>query len=225
MKEIVSLKNKYISIRESDYLTSYGGNQTYFDVPGDKKGAYKRRSGCGMIAIMDVYSYLNGRCSYDSVDAYRKRLNELSAHILWRPAHTGTKSVFIVYAINRLLMESKMKHVAHWCINPWNMNKRIYKMLEADIPVIMCIPFMMMPWQKKHVLQMYTYNDTRKIMMRTHSTNAHFITVTGIVEHKGRRYYRVSSWGRMLYLDAEEYYDFMMKHFLGFSLGNILQIK
>lgn len=224
MREIIGLKHNYIKVCISRGVFSYGGDQAFFDVPEDKKGAFKRQSGCGMIALMDVYSYLKGNRSFVSVKEYRNALNKLVHHIMWHPSRSGTKNLFIVYAMNRFFRELKIKGIGYWAASVSRLEKRITRMLGKDIPVIICIPFMLLPWQKKHRLALYTFNEGRQIMMSTHSTNAHFVTVTGIVEHNAHRYYRVSSWGKCLYIDTFEYEEFLRKHLFGFWLGNIMNV-
>lgn len=226
MNDIVSLKRKYPSVKINDSLITHGGNQAYFELPGDKKSAYRRAKGCGMIAIHDVYQYLSNKdVDFTSPGQYRRSVNSLAKHIGWIPTPSGTKNIFIIYAINRILRELHLKRHARWCISIKKIESRVREMLKNDLPVIMCIPFMLLPQDKKHNLQMYTFNTLHQKMLPTHSTNAHFVTITGIVEHNQKLYYRISSWGLMLYIDIEECNAFMRNHFLGFYLGNILYIK
>lgn len=96
-------------------------------------------------------------------------------------------------------------------------------MLQMDIPVILCIPMMILPWQKKHQMNLYQYEKGR--MYARTATQGHYVVITGIVEENSEAYFRISSWGKMFYLPVREYLKFVKEHFLGNILGNIMYLK
>ena len=119
--------------------------------------------------------------------------------------------------------KSGMHLHARWGWKRTKIVERTRRVLEQDIPVILCIPMMVLPWQKKHQMNLYQYKNGQ-MRVKT-ATQGHYVMITGIVEERGEYYFRISSWGKMFYLPIEEYLKFVEEHFLGNILGNVMDIR
>ena len=100
------------------------------------------------------------------------------------------------------------------------------QMLQQDIPVILCIPVMLLPWDKRDGIRFYGKEELEngKISGSKAQVSGHFVVVTGILAEKEELYYEISSWGRKYYMKRKDYEKLCRSHFLGNILGNILVI-
>lgn len=118
---------------------------------------------------------------------------------------------------------------ARWGFSGRKIFSRIEEMLQRDIPVILCIPMMILKKDRNDKLSLYNrkFDDVKKRYeyQVAEQTNAHYVTVTGILWEEEKRYLSVSSWGREYYIDFKEYDTYINTHFLGKILGNILYVR
>lgn len=156
-------------------------------------------------------------------EAYRECFDQMCRETGWQPGNYGMSSWMLVKRFNHMCRKSGMHLHARWGWKRTKIVERTRKMLEQDIPVILCIPMMVLPWQKKHQMNLYQY-ENGQMRVRT-ATQGHYVMITGIVDEKGEYFFRISSWGKMFYLPIDEYVKFVKEHFLGNFLGNVMYIK
>ena len=92
-------------------------------------------------------------------------------------------------------------------------------MLERDLPVVISVgPNLPLIWQR-HKLRFYIKTPSGSYLPGP-QTLAHYVTVTGMDEE----WLRVSSWGRMYYINRREYLLYVKEHSAKL-VSNILVIR
>lgn len=227
MREIVGIKEDYIAVIEKNGVT-YGGNQGFFRELDDRVSRKKEQNGCGMVALCDIMRYLrycrnSGMKLFPDRASYREYFDQMCRETRWHPLNCGMSSLMLVWRFNHICKKQGLRMHGKWGWNTAQIVNRTSKMLQMDMPVILCIPMMILPWQKKHQMNLYQYEKGR-MYVRT-ATQGHYVVITGIVEENSEAYFRISSWGKMYYLPVGEYLKFVKEHFFGNVLGNIMYLK
>lgn len=237
MKKVLSLSKQYVSVRcrETD-LQSFGGNQNFFGVPGaGEEDIRKQKSGCGIVAFADLLlylgkadrcfqipessSYVNCRLSEEEYKRYYNNIYEFMGGIRGK---AGISGYLLQKSFNRLAKREKWIFRAKWGLSGRKLHPRVEEMLKRDIPVICCVPMMLLKKDKQDYLSLYQWqNDGLKKVSRV---RAHYVMITGINVIEETEFYEVSSWGKRFYIQCREYREFTKKHFMGNYLGNILYI-
>jgi hypothetical protein len=217
---------------------SYGGSQWWFsstEAPG--KHIYWR--GCGVIALCDLLLYKAIQNPDDITEAteiayVNQKIEQASymEYILWMcsqysgyPVLMGLTGPAIVSTLNLYAGEYGRDYRATWKISLSydGMLKKIEEMLNKDIPVIFSIgpntPNML--WGDKKV-NIYTrirngdpgYNPSINELyqfQKYDATRGHYMVITGVIYDKvaGNTMLCISSGGEKLYVDYEEYRDYV----------------
>ena len=211
MQEILCIRrNAYIQVQDGRQVT-YGGSQLFFKPLQDKCSQRKYRGGCGMVALGDLLLYLMEK----EIRPYQ--LDGITYHTVFEE-----KEAYRTYFNKLCMWKRRMPYRARWGLFENVRERRIERMLQKDLPVILCIPRVLLPWQREDRLPLYMESSGQ--MKQVDATRAHYVTITGLVSHQGENYYRISSWGRMYYISVKEYRDFVRTHLFGTVLGNILYI-
>ena len=242
MEVLVRLQNNYIQVlREENGVKTFGGDQGFFakTAQADKREKRKRSSGCGVIALSDMLFYLGRKRKelqiwppsfYEQKELmeadYRKWFAESYRMLLGIPFSSGISSLFLTFRINLFFLKKKSPYRAFWGLQISRIHERILQMLQQDIPVILCIPVMLLRKDKKDGIRFYEKEELEsgKISDRKAKVSGHFVVVTGILSEKEELYYEISSWGRKYYMKRGDYEELCRSHFLGNILGNILVI-
>ena len=242
MEVQVRLQNNYIQVlREENGAKTFGGDQGFFakTAQADKKEKRKRSSGCGVIALSDMLFYLGRKRKelqiwpssfYEQKELteaeYRKWFAESYRMLLGIPFSSGVSSFWMTFRINRFFQKKKSPYRAFWGFRISRIHERTMQMLQQDIPVILCIPVMLLPWDKRDGIRFYGKEELEngKISGSKAQVSGHFVVVTGILSEKEEQYYEISSWGRKYYMKRKDYEKLCRSHFLGNILGNILVI-
>lgn len=238
MQEILGIRKKeYIQVQEGSGM-SYGGSQLFFKPLPDKRSQGKYNGGCGMIALGDLLLYLMDKegktCTLNGItyhpvferkEAYMAYFDELCRKLKWFPSRNGMSGVLMAIRFNYMMHKYHLPYRARWGLLESVREGRIERMLQRDIPVILCIPRVLPPFGKNDRLSLYREQEGK--MKQVDKTRAHYVMITGMERNKntGRVYYRVSSWGRQYDISVEEYRKFVRTHLLGTVLGNILYIS
>lgn len=159
---------------------------------------------------------------FESVAAYRVFFNEIIHLTKWIPSGLGVSCVILAIWFNYLAIRFRINSRAFWGISKGKMTARIERMLDEDIPVILCIPFVINPLRRKKLKARLYEVGNRK---RYQTVNAHFVVITGIRSYQDGDYYVVSSWGRQLEMKISEYRQLQRSQLLGGFLGNVLVIQ
>lgn len=211
---MIGLKNPCVLLFGPDG-TDYGGSQRLLS------SAVLRRCGCGIAAAADLLIYLSlyhGMSSPLTEDISTpelsvQRYNALCSRLSrsWLPVIPGLGKTgpALSLGLNALFRRHCLPLRAVWCSSRAKLFSRIDSMLRADLPVILAIgqnfPIV---WGNEHV-SMYTLSPIGDIASVT-PVKAHYVVVTGIDDKK----LRVSSWGRMYYIDRSDFMNYSRHHSL-----------
>lgn len=217
--EQVSLKSEYVTIiKEGEPVKSFGGNQNWFR---QTRFEYAANQGCGMIAALDVSSYLKGQKEMDFADYERCAAEFLKRHpftkLFLHEFKHNNKSVFAIGILPNQIcryLNKKAKTTGLKTRFKWNgihghkdMYEKMKTMLSSDQPVVWSI------YNKTGKLNLYKYNEPKRKYEVVSSTNNHFVTAIGIREQdengKVLRMVEISSWGKRYFVNYDEYLNFV----------------
>ena len=216
-----ALRSSYIAVCK-DGVTSYGGSQRWSADPAIRK------YGCGVIACADLQLYLqrSGRPTgitagegetipHAVYDALTRRLKATHFHLI---PGAGLNCFLLVLGLNRIFRAGGVPLRASWGVRREHLWPAVRKMLDADIPVILCIGHNFPKIWEKHQLSLYQHSadDYRGAC----AVKSHYVTATAI----DGEWLRISSWGREYYIRREEFSQYMNSDSNGF-LSNIVYIK
>ena len=192
---------------------SYGGSQTWFSSPSI------RGYGCGLIAAHDLLWYLERKESLTAqTDRHRSGEQLVSDSRSWEDYERSVKRLRRLFpilprlGINGLMLSAglnlafllrRLPYRACWHIGYRNTGKEISRLLGQDIPVILSIGGNFPLIWKKNRLPLYKKTGDG-VYIKSSSTRAHYVTVTGI-EHG---WLQISSWGQEWYINWREYRNF-----------------
>lgn len=243
MKKIVTLSKEYVRVmRKESNIISYGGDQNLFASPkADSEDIRKQKYGCGIVAFADLLLYLGtvGReyivqeseCYVNRIlseEEYKCYYNDIYAFMGGIKGNRGISGLKLWRKFNRLSKREKWHLRARWGMSGRKLHGRIEEMLGQDIPVICCIPMMLLKKDKEDYLSLYRWQRNAEHpdkLIKATNAREHYVMITGINVIDEELFYEVSSWGKKFYINCKEYDDFMRKHFLGILLGNILYIQ
>ncbi|MBO5054792.1 MAG: hypothetical protein J6C64_00345 [Lachnospiraceae bacterium] len=234
MPENIRLGGDYIRVRrKKNGELTYGGDQGFFQGNENRKqDKRKQMSGCGVVALSDILLYLAGRreaCySEESVryagrildeEEYKEYYNSIYELLGGIRSGNGISGLNLKLKFNKLSRKNNWSLRALWGLNGEKIYIRMEEMLKNDIPVILCIPMMLLKKDKNDRLNFYGGKEIQ-------SVNAHYVVVTGVFRKPdGESYLEISSWGKKYYINRNEYDTFIHTHFMGTILGNILYIR
>lgn len=214
---IKELSCPYVEVQLDGGVT-YGGSQTFYE-----KDDKRYEKGCGMISMLDILSYLEGNTKVVSKKDYCEKFDEFASKLHWNPGKNGTNVFFLWKKLVKEIKKRGFSMKVRWGLSIRKIVPRVYEMLDRNIPVMLCVPHMIRKKERDHMLSFYKKKDMG--MVEAARTNAHFVTITGVIEEQDAKYFRISSWGRCYYINIEEYLLFVRSHLFGFFLGNIMYIK
>ena len=243
MEKRTGISREYIRIRrDKSEIITFGGDQGFFaSEAASKKDRRKKESGCGIIAFSDLLLYLGNRdCAYRIPETepylnhvlqqkeYQNYYNTVYQFLGGLPFKGGISSLRLMLMFNRLSLKQGWGMRAVWGFSGKKLFDRTKRMLSEDIPVILCIPMMLLKKDKKNGIRFYERAAEKNGSFSYHEkayTRAHYVMVTGIVEEEKDSYYEISSWGKKYNMNCKEYDILIKTHFLGTILGNILYIR
>jgi len=251
MSEAVRLAGPYIQVkRNQDGRITCGGDQNFFrGAPEGTADWRKQKLGCGVTALSDVFFYLAGRNADDctgkmagdinrclSEEEYKDYYNQIYRFVggILPWAKNGLSFLRIQVSFNRMARRQGWQFRARWGFSYRKMSGRIVEMLSRNIPVILCIPFMVFKRDKGQGITFYEKADGN--YTKVCRVSAHYVVVLGVEGQEGQKWLRISSWGKEYYINWEEYrvllcpplknhmvYGFC-RRLLETILGNILYI-
>lgn len=242
----IGLKKEYVKVcRKKGEEVTFGGDQNLFAFSGaSKEDERKVKCGCGIIAFADLLLYLGGAESAFRVkeslsyvnrklseDDYRNYYNTIYTYMGGISGKVGISGLKIWRCFNRMARREGWRLRAKWAFSGKKLNGRIEEMLQNDIPVICCIPMMLLKKDKKDRLPLYLQvtadeqeTAERSLWRVGASTCAHYVMITGIIQEQEEEFYEISTWGKKMYMSRNEYDAFIHNHFMGTILGNILYV-
>ena len=223
---MAELKHNYISV-SSKYGLSYGGNQMRSD------SSVIVSSGCGLVAALDVLLYLYRYHGGGRVDEFAAMqldgvisLNEYEACLRWLNhryfpliPRFGMNGIALAAGMNLFLLRHKMPFRTVWGVRESRLWNTIDDMLEQDIPVIMAVgPNFPQFWHKNNA-SFYSKRADGSYVLAA-GTRAHFVIVTGSDD----QWLRISSWGKMYYVNKREFSQYVHDNSINF-LSSVLKIE
>jgi len=205
----------------SDMRKYYGGSQFLYLTERE------RTSGCGIAGAANIVLYLKaletGEYSV-SAQEFLDISREIRKYIPIIPGR-GVNSFLLAGGLNRYFKKHGMGLKARWKMTRFRKWKQLEKMLMDDLPVILAIgnnfPFV---WGRKE-LNLYipdtdAMEQEEKVYKKYQGICGHFVIVTGIEGNC----LTVSSWGKKLFINLDEYNRYVSKHSIHIY-SNILEIK
>lgn len=233
----LGLRKPYIQVKRNSGELTYGGDQGFFK-DGAKGSLDERKNamGCGVVAFSDLLLYL-GNDSREKVipenesyvnrintqEAYREYYNSIYHFLGGVSRKSGISGVKLAARFNRLARREGWKLRARWGLSVGKLYSRVEEMLRRDIPVILCIPMMLLKKDQGDGLTFYREEEGK--LAKACTVSAHYVMVTGIIPKDGISFFEISSWGKKYYVNWKEYDSLVRTHFLGAFLGNIMYIK
>lgn len=250
MPETIGLASLYIQVRRKQTgAVTCGGDQNFF--AGAREGTAdfrKQKLGCGITALGDVFLYLGkreGGCIREmrkfvkpclTEEEYRDYYNRVYRFVggIFPWAKSGLSFLRIQTGFNRMARKCRWRFRARWGFSYRKLRRRIEQMLGRDLPVILCIPFMV--FKRDKGLGAFFYEKTESGYKKACRVSAHYVVILGLTEQEGQSWLKISSWGKEYYVNWEEYcallwpplkgqlvYGFL-RRVLETILGNILYI-
>lgn len=217
MNIITRLKNNYITVKDA---CEYGGSQNLFKNSSSLFAKGKVQGGCGVVALADTIAYLQKDTSFESDEDYRKYFNLIASRMLYLSTKLGMSFIHMYIGALCLFRRYGLKYHLFWTFNLRRLYPRVKKMLDEDIPVILCIPKIYGVGKAKRGLELLNPDD-KSVLCRTYG---HFVVVTGIYDDEGKMYFEISSWGKRYMIEYGEFVRFSKKTPAGL-LGHMLYIK
>ena len=217
--ENIILKRDYIKIMDDrKHDVSTGGNQLWFQKDINANIA---KQGCGLISAVDLCLYKN---NVDLIEApgYIKELNSFLRCNRLAKLCMNIGLGILPSQLSRYINRNLAMFTATWNgMNGHNdMLEKMQRMLQQDIPVIWGL------YRFGKRLPMYTYNNVNRTYDLATMVNSHYVNAISVVRPKdGRTMIKVSSWGRILYIDYNEYLNYVGNSFISKYASNIVEIK
>ena len=223
---MLSIRHPYISVAAHGG-TSYGGSQQFSD------SAMIRRCGCGVVAATDLLLYLSRWHAEDEAAffgglyrdsplpcaAYTDCLSRMNRRYQPMIPYKGINGLMLMLGVQRFFHDYKMPFSARWHFAQSGLWERIGQMLREDIPVVMSVgPNFPIIWGKRRVG--FYRKSAEGAYVRVSGARAHYYTVTGM----DGEWLRISSWGRLYYLNRSEFEEYVRKYSAGF-VSNILLVE
>ncbi|MBR5801069.1 MAG: hypothetical protein IKY23_13525 [Lachnospiraceae bacterium] len=238
----IGLLGDYIQIKRANGNLSFGGDQNFFGNKEDGTDRKKKQFGCGVVAFADLLLYLGERDETfrvkETADYIKRELSELTYKEYFNRIYDviggvignyGISGITIFRRFNKIARKNGWRLRAKWGCSRKKLLGRMEEMLEKNIPVILCIPMMLLKKDREDKLPLYfrEYDEREgKYTYRiAEKTNGHYVTVTELFYEGEVPYLRIASWGKEYYINFEEYDRFISTHFLGKILGNILYVR
>lgn len=240
------LKHNYIQVRrQGTEDRTFGGDQNFFAgaVPGSAEER-KRNLGCGFIAFCDLLLYLgssDGRYRLEESESYVNqivrrgeleqreycqyfdRICSLLGGLSGHSRVSGISGWRLQIRFNRIARQKGWRLRASWGMSGSRLKGRLCRMLDTDIPVILCIPVKLFRREKSEGLTLYQRAGAK--YRGSAVTNAHYVVITGVINEQDGEYLETSSWGKKYFIKWDEYKRLIQTRFLGTILGNILYIR
>lgn len=203
----------------------YGGNQRWL------RDENMQHCGCGVIAALDLVRYLHlYRPGFRSPfftgtedDAVLPRpVYDLCAQRMRRSfvpilPPIGTNGLSLAAGLNRYFRRYRLPMTARWGVPAGELWQQIGTMLDSDLPVILSVGNRFPRFWSKDAVSLYR-PDPQEGSEAAARIHGHFIVVTGM----DARWLRVSSWGRMYYINKEEFSRYCRKDSLSLLCNMIL---
>lgn len=242
---------KYIEVRRKDTgEITYGGDQNFFPISNPVSEDYKKaKMGCGGIATADVLLYLaNTKPQYRTPltkplqervlaqDEYENYYNEIYRLLGGTNMKIGMHGLKLVHMINAYAARYHLRLRASWGVSGAKRLERIESMLQAGIPVIICIPPNLLHKDKKDHVTFYTRQQKEQpdgsktcSYRAVTGANGHYVVITELYKEKRTTKTHdmlgISSWGKHFYMDYAEFEAFTKRHKCGDILGNIVYLR
>lgn len=209
----LELKHPLCAVEHEGRLTR-GGSQMLSD---EKRIA---EVGCGVVAAAELLVYLarfhEGREDLFSgavqqadrmpLALYNGILHKLSRKYIPLIPMFGSNGLTLAGGIGAALRDFKLGCTASWSMSAGQLYPRMEEMLAADIPVILAIGPNFPNMLGKKVLDFYSLR-TDGSFEKAASARSHYVIVTGLYDD----WIRISSWGRIFYLNRAEYDEYRTK--------------
>ncbi|MDA3846083.1 MAG: hypothetical protein PF505_05975 [Vallitaleaceae bacterium] len=213
------------------------------------KGLRIKKYGCGLISATDVLLYINQNnaewgettLKQNQVDMseYKTLVAEFDRHYFRARRNLGVLGPFLSLGFKKYIRNHKLRLKIKWgtFYSSTTIYKKIVLMLKKDVPVIISIGPSRFG-DKSRGIALYvlkpnsesmTSNEGNqdKVIYEAYKTiKGHYVVVTGIFlnEHNKHMMLRISSWGKLYYMDWEEYRNYHLHHSMPFT-SSILTVE
>ena len=224
---MAGLKRQYVCITdEQGKIIGNGANQAWFS---DSHWCNVSGQGCGIIAALDLCHYVLGQRLVPKAE-YEKEIKEfvkaiplarLYMHEFFGKIAVGLTPIQICRFLNRRL-KGKYKVSYNGRNGHNNMLEKMEAMLSNDIPVIWSL------YRMGKRLTLYTYKSVTREYVPSASTNSHYVNAISIIRQDSDMHkvmIKISSWGKIFFIDYDEYLEYVGHSILSSVCSNIFFIK
>ena len=196
---VAQLRRPYIRVVDGERYF-YGGAQSWDPNKGIRAGA------CGAVAATGFVSYLDGNEKVERTD-FMKKMTKLRKIYFPVIPYAGMNGFGLALGMNFYFWMHKQPYLAFWGISARRRNGRIARMLQDNLPVILCIGNHLPLFWRRKPLTLYRKDMNGNFQPYT-KTDSHFVTVTGMDKY----WMRISSWGKELYINRAEWEIYARKY-------------
>ena len=224
---MAGLKGQYIQIvNEQGRVIGNGSNQEWFS---DKPWCNVKGQGCGIIAALDACYHISGNNRVDK-DEYGKRiesflkcnpLSKLYMHQFFGKYALGLTPWQICRYINQCLKGS-YKACYNGRYGHDDMLEKMEEMLDNDIPVIWSL------YRMGKKITLYSYKAVTREYIPIAYTNSHYVNAIAVTHDASdvhKTMVKISSWGKLYYIDYDEYLEYVKGSLISSVCSNIILIK
>lgn len=212
------LKQPFFEVHRDTEIT-YGGAQRWF------RRKYAQKVGCGVIACTNILMQLGNGRNADRKEPriilgsdYMSFAEHLRRYYLPLIPHFGLNGITLMLGMNFYFWKNKLPYRCYWGSFRKNFDANIGRMLAMNIPPVLAIGPNFPNFFGRHGLRLYRKEGSQYIS--NSEVKAHYVSVTGMDPD----WYRISTWGKEMYISKREYREYIHKYSSGL-FSNILVIK
>lgn len=207
---------------EAELRGSYrAGDQNLF-----ASGSALQKYGCGLVALGDLLRYLEAQRGEGTGKAetasYESEIKALNRGVSRVAGALGVGGFRLAAALNRRAAERCWGVRAVWGFRRDELLPGIRGMLGRDFPVVLSVGpgFSDRSGRAGILLRDLEGKPAARAV-------SHYLTVTALCAERGKRYFRVCSWGERFLMDADEYLERRTRGvpLLGECFSNALRIE
>lgn len=221
------LKRPYINItNENGRIIGNGANQGWFS---NSPWFNVSGQGCGIISALDTLFYINGNRIITKADYQQAILDfaknivftKLFMHEFFGKFAIGLTPLQITIFLNKKL-GTGYKVTYNGRYGHEDMLTKMEDQLQADLPVIWSL------YRPRKRITLYTYKSVPGEYIPATTTNSHYVNAIAVIHDAAPNHHtmiKLSSWGKIYFIDYDEYLAYTGNSIISAVTSNIFLIK